>query len=132
MKEIDIFKERAREFVFNAKTSAKRRKYDVAVFNLEQAIQLFLKYLLAKKLGDFPKTHSITFLLKELAKAYNKEKLVEIFIKENLSMLSILESAYITTRYLPHHWSKDHWDQLWNFFNKLRSFLKKISDEDIS
>lgn len=131
MKEFEIFKERAQEFIFNAKNSAKRKKYDVAIFNLEQAVQLFLKYLLGKKLGDFPKTHSIIFLLREIGKAYSKEKFVEIFIKENISNLEFLESAYINTRYLPHYWSKEHWKEVLSFFNKIKSFLKKITNENI-
>jgi HEPN domain-containing protein len=46
-------------------------------FDLEQAVQLYLKYTLALKLRNFPPTHSLKELLKAVGKAYKKEKEVE-------------------------------------------------------
>ena len=131
MKEFEVFKERAKEFVLNAKNSAKRKRYDVAIFNLEQSAQLSIKYLLGKRLGDFPKTHSLIFLLEELGKAYDKEKIVKMFIEENFFDLEFLESAYINSRYLAYYYNKEHWSNSLKFYNKLKNFLRKITNENI-
>jgi len=34
-----------------------KKVYNLSAFNLEQAAQLWLKYLIAKKLGEWPQTH---------------------------------------------------------------------------
>jgi len=67
---------------------------------------LYLKYLLYLKLGDYPKTHSITRLLKDLRRIY-REEVLEDFYEENLEMIHLLEEAYITSRYLPREYDGD-------------------------
>ncbi len=62
------------------------------LFFAEQALQLYLKYLLAKHIGDFPKTHKIRVLLSELGKV---ERKVGGFVKKHELILDILEEAYI-------------------------------------
>jgi len=74
------------------------------LFFTEQALQLYLKYILAKKFGDYPKTHKLRILLRELAKLSNK---VTSFIEKNELILDLLEEAYITTRYIDKDYSKD-------------------------
>jgi HEPN domain-containing protein len=54
---IEFLKKRSKEFYENAKSLFRKRKYNLSAFNLEQSCQLFLKYLIAKKVGDWPKTH---------------------------------------------------------------------------
>jgi HEPN domain-containing protein len=71
-----------------------RGLYDVAAFNAEQAAQLYLKATLLELVGDFPRTHSIIFLLNELKRVSSKE--VEDFVKENKGGLHVLEDAYLT------------------------------------
>ena len=132
MEEFEIFKKRAREFVLNAKNSAKRKRYDIAIFNLEQSAQLLIKYLLGKKLGDFPKTHSLVLLLEELGKAYNAEKMTKLFINKNFFDFEFLESSYINSRYLAYYYNKEHWSKLLKFYNTLKDFLQKITNENLS
>ncbi len=55
--DIGFLKERANEFFEEAQELLKKKKYNLSVFNLEQAIQLWIKYLIGKKIGDWPKTH---------------------------------------------------------------------------
>lgn len=38
------------------------------LFFPEQAIQLYIKYILAKEFGDYPKTHKISLLFEEFSK----------------------------------------------------------------
>jgi HEPN domain-containing protein len=55
-KEIEFLKEKSRKFYLNAIYLFKNCIYDLSAFNLEQSCQLQLKYLIAKKVGDWPKT----------------------------------------------------------------------------
>ena len=120
----EILKERADEFVKLAEYAYRRKRYDLAMFNLEQAIPLYLKYKIWQKLGDFRKTHSITELLKDFGRAYKKSKTINKFIKENLELINDLEVAYIESRYLPAQFFKEDFDRALEFFNKLKKLIK--------
>jgi len=98
-------KRRARDFLENSEYLVNKGVYDLAAFNAEQAAQLRLKAALLKFIGDYPKTHSIIFLLKELGKVDRRR--VEDFIKENRGMLHALEDAYLTSRYFLKSFDRD-------------------------
>lgn len=119
----EILKERADEFVKLAEYAYKRKRYDLSVFNLEQAIQLYLKYKIWQKLGDFEKTHSITKLLKNFGRVYKKSKAINKLIKENLKLINDLEIAYIESRYLPAQFFKEDIDKAFEFLNKLKKLI---------
>jgi len=119
----EILKERADEFVKLAEYAYKRKRYDLAMFNLEQAIQLYLKYKIWQKLGDFEKTHSITKLLKDFGRVYKKSKVINKFIKENLKLINDLEVAYIESKYLPAQFLKEDVDRVFEFLNKLKNLI---------
>jgi len=119
----EILKERGDDFVRLAEYAYKRKRYDLAMFNLEQAIQLYLKYKIWQKLGDFEKTHSITKLLKDFGKVYKKSKEINKFIKENSSLINDLEVAYIESRYLPAQFFKEDVDKAFEFLNKLKNLI---------
>jgi len=55
----EILRRRAEAFMRHAGEDFDRGDYDLVLFHVEQAVQLYAKYLLYRKLGDFPKTHSI-------------------------------------------------------------------------
>jgi len=55
----ELLKRRALSFLKNAKSSFEQGEYDIALFNMEQFIQLYSKYLLYRRIGDYPKTYSI-------------------------------------------------------------------------
>jgi HEPN domain-containing protein len=126
----EFLKKRAKEFFLFAKRSFEEGFYNLSVFNAEQACQLFLKYLLYLKAGDYPKTHLLTVLMKELGKAYEKEE-IERFIKEKSIELQALESAYINSRYLGKEYDKNEAEALILFAEKLIIFLEKISNEKL-
>jgi HEPN domain-containing protein len=119
----EILKERADEFVKLAEYAYKRKRYDLAMFNLEQALQLYLKYKIWQKLGDFEKTHSITKLLKDFGRVYKKSKAVNKLIKENRKLINGLEVAYIESRYLPAQFFKEDVDKTFEFLNKLKKLI---------
>lgn len=91
-------------------------------------MQLYLKHLLYRRLGDFPKTHSSTELFKQVIKAYDSPATAQ-FYRENLEMVALLEESYISSRYLPKTYGKDVADKAIAFSSKLKEvfeWLEKI------
>ncbi len=119
----EILKERADEFVKLAEYAYKRKRYDLAMFNLEQAIQLYLKYKIWQKLGDFRKTHSIKNLLKDFGKVYKKSRKIKKLINDNLKLIRDLEIASIESRYLPAQFLKEDVDKAFEFIEELKNLL---------
>ncbi|HIE36053.1 MAG TPA: HEPN domain-containing protein [Candidatus Omnitrophica bacterium] len=122
----DYLKERAEKFLKNAEDLFEKEEYDLSAFNLEQACQLFLKYYIFLIIGDFPKTHYLKRLMRELGKVYGKEEEIEKLIEENISVVSNLEDAYIGARYLPYIFEKKQVENMIVFTEKLLDFLKKL------
>ena len=86
---MEFLKENAEYFEKKA-IEALKEKPRFVLFFAEQAIQLYIKYILAKELEDYPKTHKLKVLFEELSKIYERFA----------DYIDLLEEAYITTRYL--------------------------------
>lgn len=54
--EVEIIKKRAEAFLKNTETLIKEKKWDSAMFNLEQYCQLILKYELLMRKGTYTRT----------------------------------------------------------------------------
>lgn len=93
--------------------------YNLTLFHCEQAIQLYLKYLLAKRMGDYPKTHKIWELLADVGKVTGKPLNIP-----NM-MLDLLEEAYIASRYLPKEYSRETVEEVLKF---TREFFGRLSE----
>lgn len=104
--DFELLKRRALSFFKDAKSDYERGDYDLVLFHVEQSIQLYLKYLLYKKIGDYPKVHSIVRLLKDVARIYDSKELDD-FLNRNLEAIYLLEEAYISSRYLPREYDKE-------------------------
>jgi len=126
--EIEFLKKRSKEFYENAKHLFKQRKYNLSAFNLEQSCQLFLKYLIAKKVGDWPKTHYLDDLIKELAKAYKKKSILRYFQKKEL-FFDDLTDAYFTSRYFPREFKQTIVEKMFSEFEDFVKFLEKTLKE---
>jgi len=101
----EILRERAEAFLVNAEDLMRRGVWDLAAFDIEQYCQLMLKYKLLVKTGTYPRTHSITRLLRHLAETAQP---VGIFLEdpENMLYLTKVEDAYIGARYLPRRYEE--------------------------
>ena len=95
--EIKIFKEKADAFLDTGLYNFNKKRYDLAAFHIEQAVQLYVKTKLLELSGEFPRTHNLVVLLKELAKIRGEE--MEEFAKDNLDVLTKLADVYVTSRY---------------------------------
>jgi len=126
MAKADFLKEKAETFLEDAKYDISREKWFAAAFHLEQAVQLYLKYYLFLKLRRYPKTHSLRNLLEGIGEVYDKKKDVKKIIKENANIISDLEQAYITSRYLPVEFFEDQVKNMERFTKKIIKFLKNL------
>ncbi|MEM3826599.1 MAG: HEPN domain-containing protein [Nitrososphaeria archaeon] len=119
----ELLKKRALSFLRNAKNDYEQNDYDLVLFHIEQFIQIYTKYLLYKKIGGYPKTHSIIRLLKDLAKVYESKEL-ETFLDQNLEGLYLLEEAYVSSRYLPREYDRDIADRILKLGEKILEVFK--------
>jgi len=92
----ELLKNRALGFPRDARMDFENRDYDLVLFHIEQFAQLYSKYLLYKRIGDYPKTHSLLRLLSNLARIYGDCGLRD-FIDNYLKGLYLLEEAYMNT-----------------------------------
>jgi HEPN domain-containing protein len=121
-----FLKDRAEKFLANGKELLEKGIFDLAAFSFEQYCQLILKYYLFRTLGDFPKTHFLKELLTALAKASRKKTKIQNFQKENINVISNLENAYLTSRYLPAIFDKDEVENMLIFCQNLDDLLKDL------
>jgi len=119
--EIEILRERALSSIELAKEALKKRYYDWAIFQVEQAFQLFLKYFLASNAGYFPKTHSLRDLIKSCAEI--KKELIT-FCEKYREIIKILEDAYLGSRYFPFSYDKRLVEKALNAFEELKQILE--------
>lgn len=59
MPKTDFLKKKAKAFLEDGRYDISRKEWFLAAFHLEQTAQLYLKYSLFRKLGDYPKVYSI-------------------------------------------------------------------------
>jgi len=128
MEEINFLKERAKEFFEEAEALKKKKRYNLSAFNLEQAIQLWLKYLIGKKIGDWPKTHYFSELIPQLADVYEEKEILK-FYQDNELFFDSLEDAYFTSRYFPKKFSENLVSEILAKSKDFLEFLKKITEE---
>lgn len=114
----ELLRRRALSFLMDARVDFERGDYDLVLFHVEQFIQLYIKYLLYRRIGDYPKSHSIVRLMRDLARVYGDESLNE-FIGGNLETLYLLEEAYISSRYLPREYDAEIASRILRFGEKI-------------
>lgn len=121
--EIKVFKERADAFLDTALYNFQNKRYDLAAFSIEQAIQLYVKIKLLELTGEFPRTHNLIVLLKELSSVF-KEKEVEEFIKNEMESLTKMADIYIASRYYAREFYKEEIENLFSFAGKIKELLR--------
>ncbi|RLG64276.1 DNA-binding protein [archaeon] len=91
-------------------------------------MQLYLKYILSRKVGAFPKTYSLTELLREVAKALNAPD-IEKFYHDNIEIINLLEDSYIVARYLPRVYDRHVAERTLEFAKKALEVLKCLEEQ---
>lgn len=104
---------RSERFMETADYQLKRGFYDLAVFSLEQALQLFLKAKLLANGVDYPRTHSVRALLEALMEVAQEERsAIKHILDTYLMDLGVLEDAYITSRYVMRDFRREEAERL--------------------
>jgi len=101
---------RAKHFFNISNYDVSLGRHDIALFHLEQAVQLALKAYLLKVFGDFPKTHSIKDLI-DLSENECLKRLAD----ELWFVIDILEDAYIAARYFFRRYDEKEWREALKF-----------------
>ncbi len=120
-------KRRALVFFRNAMRNFDDGDYDVSMFNLEQAVQLYIKYLIYLKLGDFRKSHDLKVLFKDLLRLYGDCGLKD-FYRVYSDKLRILSDAYILSRYIPVEYDREEVQDMINVVKKLMEVFKCLEN----
>ncbi len=102
--EVQALGARSRMFLRAAYDDLEDDRFDLAAFHSEQAVQLALKYVLAKQLGHFPHTHSLIELFEGVKSV--RQDLYE-FYKSKRYLVEVMSDAYIASRYLPRSYSRE-------------------------
>ena len=115
--------EKSRRFLLNAERNMDEGFIDVGAFNANQSLELYLKALLLKESGDYPHTFDLKNLLRNLADLSNVDvkKKIELFLNEKSLVLSLLQDAYLTSRYFSTSYSSDD-------LNEMISVVKHIKE----
>jgi len=98
---------RAIQFLRDALNDANNGFFDLALVHLEQALQLLLKAKIFEKFGEFPTTHSIKVLLKNLGE--------EDLLNKNREIINILETSYIAGRYYDIEFEREDFEKALEF-----------------
>ena len=120
---MDFLKRRADEFHDMSEKLLPEKKYAMAAFCIEQAIQFEMKYFIGARLGDFPKTHRLLTLLEECIKLC--PELSRFSKKENATLVSHIEDAYIMSRYYDKEYREDEVKEMLDFYTSLLQALEE-------
>ncbi|MFN3384020.1 MAG: HEPN domain-containing protein [Archaeoglobaceae archaeon] len=118
--EIELYLRRAKKFEENARFNFERKDYDLAMFHIEQAMQLLIKAKLLNDRGYFERTHSLRRLLSEL-----KDEGVAEFIEKYKRVLRDLERAYVSSRYYFEEFFEEEVVEAFKALEELRKIVWK-------
>lgn len=135
---VNLLRERALTFLKYSQEMFERGNYDLSMFSLEQASQLYLKALILRLVGYLPKTHSIRQLLAILVKVLkelSKESLatkVQEFSSKYREYLRILDEAYVGARYAPKRYPKEDVEKLLKIVYELKNLVDELESNIFS
>ena len=122
--EVELYLKRAEKFRKNALFNFENKDYDLAMFHIEQAMQLMIKAKMLDLKGYFERTHNLRKLLGDLKKIEKGKKLEE-FLKNYKKELRDLERAYITSRYYFEEFFREEVERAFKALDELHGILWK-------
>ena len=121
---IEVLMKRSRRFLDLAKYNIEKGDYDLAAFNLEQGLQLYLKAEILKNGARFPHTYDLIELL-EFLYEIKKDESIRRIISEYAVELGSLTDAYIMARYFTRKYTKEEVEKLLNAVENIISKIEK-------
>ena len=98
---MEFLRRNALKFLEEAKEAFSKGDYGFTMLFVEQFFRLSLKYILYKRYGEFPKTHSLKLLF-ELTRSSD----LADYYRRNLDLLREIELSYIAARYMDVEYSR--------------------------
>jgi len=120
---MDFLKNNSIDFFKEGERNLNEGKYNLAMFHLEQALQLGLKYKLYELTGTYDKTHDIIILLSKVIELTKNNKLKEIIDMEYVT-LELIKQAYISSRYLPFTYDKKSAEKAYQVVKNILNVLE--------
>jgi len=121
---VDVLKTRALQFLELARHALERGFPELVLFNVEQFAQLYVKYLIYRRAGDFPKTHYLRDLFDRLLDVYGDVCGLGDFIKRWKRFMAVLEVAYTVARYLLYRARREDVDDAMAFVEEALGVFK--------
>ena len=123
--EVELYLKRAEKLKKNAEFNFENRDYDLAMFHIEQAMQLLIKAKMLDLKGYFERTHSLRKLLSDLKGIGEgiEASEIESFLRKYRTELRNLERAYITSRYYFEEFFKEEVEEAFKALDELREIL---------
>jgi HEPN domain-containing protein len=122
--EIEKLLERSKKFKDAAEFHFSRGDFDLAVFNIEQSLQLFLKAKLFENGVEFQKVYTLRKLFLLLGEILEKGEAFKKFTNERALEFASLEDAYITSRYFIREFTKEEAERLRKFSEEVEEFVR--------
>jgi len=98
--------------------------YDGAVFDAEQAVELYLRAIILEYTDAVPRSHNLRRLLHIVGELLGLAGEVEEFIRRNRFSLHVLEDAYYSARYLPKEFAREDAEELVAFAEEVIEFVE--------
>ncbi len=115
---MEFLKRRAEQFEEEAREAFRKGNYNFTLLFVEQALQLYLKYMLAKEVGDFPKSHGLIRLFEALSSVLG-DRIVS-FLSDNRIMLDLLTEAYVGSRYIDMEYGRETAEEALKFLGRFK------------
>ncbi|BCS92619.1 HEPN domain-containing protein [Metallosphaera javensis (ex Sakai et al. 2022)] len=117
---MSFLRDRAEEFLDNAKYNLNKGYYNLTLFDVEQFIQLYANFLIYLKAGDFPKSHNILSILEKIENLYGDRCNLNLFRKENRDFLYVIYFSYTQGRYFGTMFSREDAERAVSLANKFK------------
>ncbi len=118
----EILKKRAEKYYKYARRFFEEGDYDSAAFYIEQTIQFFLKYLLLKETGFFPRIHDLDILFRSAGKIH--KELLD-FYEKHKDVLWEIYYAYTNSRYGEKEYPKEIVEKFLKVLEEFYNLIKK-------
>ncbi|MFB6265105.1 MAG: HEPN domain-containing protein [Bradymonadaceae bacterium] len=100
--------------------------FDLTAFHVQQSAELALRFALVRASGNYPQTHQLKRLLDTSGAVLEREERVEDFIETHVDVLSNMENAYITARYLPGDFRRSEVEHMVDTLDALEELLTEL------
>ncbi|EQD44058.1 HEPN domain protein, partial [mine drainage metagenome] len=120
--------ERSRRFLISAARNLEDGFIDVGSFSANQSLELFLKAMLLKEIGDYPHVHDLKVLLQNLGEVSTgaRKKKILLMLKEKSIMLSTIQDSYIMSRYFNTAYSEEDLRSIIQFIEQIKEELSNV------